>query len=254
VVRATTNLNTSVVAPDDSFLETGASLLLESFKGCSNDIRQLIFSSQQWLGVHNEFRQLGKADSAEILVHFKELPSDDIILRFGRIKSESQLSAYVRGFNYEEDVFMGAMQDGKLVGFCHMAVYPENGCKTAEIGISVLPEARGKGLASKLMAICFGQAGKLGVANLHIHYLLRNRAMAALCKKYGARLSTEAGEVTATLTVHDKKFLEIPKLLPYVSQEDISTELDAPFQENVRKWYNPLTWVSRPESDNAVAF
>lgn len=224
-------------------------LLLNSFQGYSNEIRQLIVGSQQWLGARTDFYVLTPKDIPKILDHFNRLSPADIVLRFGQFRTAQHIESYIKKLDFASDALLGIQQGDVLVGFCHMAVYPERGFFSAEIGISMLPEARGKKFASKLMALCFAEAAKLGVATLYVHYLSRNTAMAALCRKFGAAIESEAGEATATLQVHEQSCFAVPALQRKAEPAPV-LELST---EQASTWWNPLTWFHSNASAHAVS-
>jgi pimeloyl-ACP methyl ester carboxylesterase len=89
-----------------------------------------------------------------------------------------------------------------------MAVYNEHGHAVGELGVSIKEAFRVNGIGSRLLGLCFFEAQERQISHLYIIYARRNKPMAALCRKFGATLRDDEGEVTASMVVHGKREAE----------------------------------------------
>jgi GNAT superfamily N-acetyltransferase len=78
--------------------------------------------------------------------HLLALGPQDRRLRFGTPPADSVVRAYVARIDFERDALFGVFSDDlTLVGAAHLA----RGEDHAELGVSVLPEHRGRGIAAR---------------------------------------------------------------------------------------------------------
>lgn len=101
---------------------------------------------------HVLLRELTAEDRERLLVHFLALGDEDRMLRFGQRVANHVIENYVRNIDYVRDTLFGVVNSEQhLVGVGHLACPAANGGnRTAELGISVLEEARGQGVGTKL--------------------------------------------------------------------------------------------------------
>ncbi len=79
-----------------------------------------------------------------------------------------------------------AVDNGKVVGWCD--VFPEENPRQKHrggLGMGLLPEYRGKGLGSKLLAAVLDHAKKFGLEKVELHVYTTNQPAVALYKKFG---------------------------------------------------------------------
>lgn len=139
---------------------------------------------------------LSASDRAAIQVHHLALSADDRRLRFGVSASDASLCAYVAGMDFARDATFGIFNDRfALAGTAHLA----RGDGIAELGVSVLPEHRRRGLAGALLARAHAQARKWGAKALTIHCLAENVAMVRLARRGGLAVRTRSGEADGYL-------------------------------------------------------
>ncbi|MBL8418831.1 MAG: GNAT family N-acetyltransferase [Dechloromonas sp.] len=125
-------------------------------------------------------RQLAAADRAAILDHLLALNRDDRYGRFASAHSDHAIAGYVARLQFERDAGFGIVsEDRQLLGFLHLAIHTPTG----EIGASVLPECRRRGLARRLFAAGFVLARQRGVD--HIHLATGHPAALRICAALG---------------------------------------------------------------------
>jgi GNAT superfamily N-acetyltransferase len=131
-----------------------------------------------------------------LLQHFLALGADDRRLRFGSMISDAGIAEYVAGIDFDRGAVFGVIDDDLgLVGVTHVAISEG----MAELGVSVLPGYRGRGIGSAL----FDRAGMFArnqlVRVLFMHCLTENQAMMHIARNSKMRIVAASGEADAHL-------------------------------------------------------
>lgn len=143
-------------------------------------------------------RSLTARHRARLLAHLLALPKHDRYLRFGHVPSDAQLSHYCDAIDFEHDDVFGIFNRRlTLIAFAHLAVLP--GATVAEFGVSVLPNARGRGYGSRLFDHAVLHARNQGVGTLLIQLLNENTAMLRIVRSAGATIERDGSESLARL-------------------------------------------------------
>ncbi len=134
-------------------------------------------------------RQLDRSHRAAISAHLLCLPREDRRLRFGATLDDAAVTAYAEGIDFERDAVFGAFADDlALAGVAHVA----SGGPAVEFGVSVVPEARGRGIGSAL----FGRAN-LYARTHHVHAMYEAGEADAWLELSPAGLDTVTSEFLA---------------------------------------------------------
>src|SRR2546421_2790073 len=142
--------------------------------------------------------QLSPMHRPALLRHFLALDHNDRRLRFGAPLADSALRAYVARIDLERDAAFGVFDDElELAGVAHVARLEDE----AELGISVLPKQRNRGIGGALLERAVLRARNWGVRALYIHCLRENEMMMHVARKRGMRIVTEQGEADAWLAL-----------------------------------------------------
>jgi RimJ/RimL family protein N-acetyltransferase len=137
-------------------------------------------------------------DRPALGAHFLALDGEDRRLRFGTQIADDGLRAYVQRIDFDRDgIFAVANDDLELVAVVHVAF----GDKSAELGLSVLPAVRGKGLGNALLKRAVMHLRNRGALEVFVHCLSENGAMMHLARKNGMRILAEGPETDARLVV-----------------------------------------------------
>lgn len=140
--------------------------------------------------------ELSSADRAVLERHFLALNSGDRRLRFGVPVSDGTVRGYVKRIDFNRDAVFGAYDDDlQLLAAAHLARSDPH----AELGASVLPARRNRGLGYALLERAALRARNWGVRVLFMHCLKENAAMMHLARKQGMQIVTEAGEADARI-------------------------------------------------------
>jgi len=146
--------------------------------------------------------RLSEKARASLIAHFLELPARDRYLRFASTVTPQIIARYVDGIDFSRDAvfavrpaLVGDEGGGPLVGVVHTA-FPDD---VAELGISVLPRYRGRGLASALAQRAIAYARSRGVRALAMQFLLENAPMLRIARKLGMTIVDRGAELFARL-------------------------------------------------------
>ena len=131
-----------------------------------------------------------------MMAHFLALSREDRRLRFGATLDDQAVRDYVERIDFERDAVLGVFaHDLSLSGVAHVA----GGGASAEFGVSVVPDARGRGIGSALFDRANLYARTHHIHAMFMHCLLENRTMMHIARKSGMRIVAEAGEADAYL-------------------------------------------------------
>lgn len=138
----------------------------------------------------------------EITRHLLQLAPDDRRLRFDTTMADAAIESYVHGIDFARDKVFGVFEhDLSLNGVAHLALDADT--DSAELGLSVVPEYRGKGYGYALLSRAKLHAGNLAYKRLYMHCLAENHVMIHLARKAGMTVVTRSGEADAHVALED---------------------------------------------------
>jgi GNAT superfamily N-acetyltransferase len=141
-------------------------------------------------------RELTRLDRGTLEPHLLALEREDRRLRFGAAFNDAAVRAYVARIDFDHDAAFGVYDDAlQLIGAAHVARSDGH----AELGVSVLPGHRGRGIGGALLARANLRARNWGVRALFMHCLIENGAMMHLARKQAMQIMVESGEADAWL-------------------------------------------------------
>jgi GNAT superfamily N-acetyltransferase len=141
-------------------------------------------------------QRLSEGTRAVLKAHFLALPAEDLRLRFGTTLSPDGIAAYVDGIDFDRDAVFGVYDDDlALTGAAHVAF----GDSLAELGVSVLPGHRGRGLGSALFERAARHAQNRFIPTMFMHCLSENVAIMHIARKSGMVIVVDTGEADAHL-------------------------------------------------------
>src|SRR5262245_55560658 len=121
----------------------------------------------------------------QLLRHYLALPQADRHLRFGGAMAVSAVAKYVHRLDLIDDAVFGVLDGARdLVGVAHVPLLTDR----AELGLSVLPPFRRRGVGGALIARAANYARDAGIPKLYMHCLTENDAMLRLARSLGLRL------------------------------------------------------------------
>jgi len=161
--------------------------------GCGARALQLL---RNWVPI----RTLGARHRKQVCAHLLALDDNDRQRRFGHAVSNERLQAYAAGLNFEHDQVFGTFDRRlRLVALGHLALDTGSAAGQGELGVSVLPLARGRGLGTRLFEHAVMHARNRGVHTLHIHLAPDNVPMLAIVQRAGADIEDHGREALAVL-------------------------------------------------------
>ena len=142
--------------------------------------------------------RLGSPDRGALEAHFLALDRDDRRLRFGANIGDDGLRDYVARIDFEHDgVFAVQDETLRILAVVHVARSPG----FAELGLSVLPAARGQGLGGTLFRRALVFLRNLGIESVFVHCLSENAAMMHMARGNGMRVESSGSETDARLAL-----------------------------------------------------
>lgn len=146
-------------------------------------------------------RSLGSNHRSRIATHLLALDDRDRYLRFGYLAQDSQIMRYVDTLNFERDEIFGIYNRKlDLIAMAHLAYAQDTEYEScAEFGVSVLPQARGRGFGARLFDRAAMHATNDGVSLMFIHALTENAAMLSIARNAGASVVRDGAESEAHL-------------------------------------------------------
>jgi RimJ/RimL family protein N-acetyltransferase len=153
-------------------------------------------------------RSLGENHRARIASHLKALDAHDRYYRFGFSANDEQIDRYVNGLNFDRDEIFGIYNRHLvLIAVAHLAYAPDNGANpSAEFGVSVLPQARGRHYGSRLFERAVMHARNVGVRKMYVHVLSENTAMLKIASHAGATFERDGAETEGHLQLPPATF------------------------------------------------
>jgi GNAT superfamily N-acetyltransferase len=141
-------------------------------------------------------QRLTEASRPGLERHFLSLGPEDVRLRFGVAIAAAAIVDYVARIDFDVDAVLGVHDDVlSLVGVAHVAFTGD----LAELGVSVLPGHRGRGIGSALLARAAEHVRNRFVTRLFMHCLAENKAMLHIARKLGMTICVDTGEADAFL-------------------------------------------------------
>jgi GNAT superfamily N-acetyltransferase len=140
--------------------------------------------------------RLNEGSRIALTDHFLALSPEDRRLRFGSSLAPDALAGYVAAIDFERDAVFGVHDERlTIVGAAHAAFSGGH----AELGISVLPAHRGRGVGTTLFERAAEHARNRFVPRLFMHCLSENAAILRIAQRAGMDIVTEAGDADAHL-------------------------------------------------------
>ncbi|MFO1325453.1 MAG: GNAT family N-acetyltransferase [Burkholderiales bacterium] len=174
-------------------------------------------------------QRLSASARGAFLAHLLALDANDVRLRFGMVLPPDAIASYVARIDFDVDTLFGVHGDGlELEGAAHLAF----GGDIAELGVSVLPSARGRGIGEALVTRAAEHARNRYVPRLFMHCLAENAAMIKIARHAGMDVVIEAGDADAHVT--------LPRATPLsVTSEMLADRValyDYALKSNVEAW------------------
>ncbi len=156
-------------------------------------------------------RSLARRHRYRIIDHLLAMDARDRYLRFGYAASDEQIRKYALSIDFRRDEVLGIFNRRlQLVALAHLAygqpVPGEPVRRMAEFGVSVLPQARGRGLGRRLFDTAALHARNRGIDTLFIHALSENRPMLRIAAAAGALVERDGSESAAWLRLPPDTF------------------------------------------------
>jgi len=152
-----------------------------------------------------------------LVAHFLSLPMKDRCLRFGMPLAPPAIAAYIEGIDFGRDAVFGVHDpDLGLVGAVHVA-FEDN---LAELGLSVLPAHRCRGMGTALFKRAMAHVRNRSIPRLVMHFLADNGPIMRMARRFGMHIVTSAGDADAHLDLRPRSggiirpIAALPEMMP----------------------------------------
>jgi RimJ/RimL family protein N-acetyltransferase len=191
-------------------------------------------------------RELHAGYREQILNHLLQLNDEDRRLRFGTQTPDEVIHHYVEQLDFNKDAIFGVFDlDLRLIAMAHLAYLPEQKgqARSAEFGVSVLPDGRGQGLGTALLQRSAVHSRNTRIETLYVHCLANNKAMMHLAQKAGMTVEYAYGDADACL--------KLPPASTATIVEEAANEqwadMDYALKENLKRSNEAWWWfLGRP--------
>lgn len=147
-------------------------------------------------------RTLSALNRADVLRHLMALDPHDRYLRFGYHASDAQVERYAGQLDFDRDEIFGIFNwKLDLIAMTHLAYLTDATglARSAEFGVSVAAQARGRRYGSRLFDHAVLHARNRGVDTMIIHALSENTAMLRIARNAGASVERDGADSEARL-------------------------------------------------------
>ena len=142
--------------------------------------------------------RLSATAKPHVLRHYLALSAEDRRLRFGGALADSAIESYVRLLDPARDALFGVVDDEReIVGVAHVPIQAD----LAELGISVLPQFRRRGIGTALVSRAANHARAAGIARLCMICLAENATMLRIAKSLGMQVVNSGVSAHAVLAL-----------------------------------------------------
>jgi len=187
--------------------------------------------------LHTTTRRLWSIDRPAILRHFLGLSGQDRYLRFGAYRADGAIRSYVAGIDFTSDVVFGASANGlSLAGVAHLA----RCARHAELGLSVLPAYRKRGVGRALLHRSAEHARNWGASSLLMHCLAANVTIMGLARSLQMEIVSEMGDAEAWLR------LPPPDAWSYASASLADCASHIVYLHQLHRVVEDVVWSSAP--------
>jgi GNAT superfamily N-acetyltransferase len=160
-------------------------------------------------------QRLNEGVRASLVAHFLALPMRDRSMRFGAMLAPTVIATYVDGIDFDRDAVFG-LHDNRLalVGVAHVAFIDD----LAEVGLSVLPAHRRRGIGGALFKRAIAHARSRRIPRLFMQFLSANAPIMRIAQRFGMNIVIGAG---GSADAH----LKLPPASPATIAGEIVTDI-----------------------------
>jgi len=144
-------------------------------------------------------RQLRPSEEGLFRDHLLRLDRESRWDRFNGSINDPFLAEYAAKCFHDGTSVIGVVENGKVIGAAELHERPEESEPTAEIAFSVEKPWQHRGLGGLLFQRLLSGARGLGYERLRVSTHAQNAAMKSLARRYGAKLTFEAGETVGMI-------------------------------------------------------
>lgn len=155
-----------------------------------------------------------------------DLTTEDRYLRFGYQSPDAAIESYIDStFGASNNRWFGIEHEGRIIATCHANFDPET--EQTELGFTVSPEFRGRGLGDLLFKRGKTWANSKGSKSIFLHCLSENKVIQHIAMKNGMHV--------IPLSYGEKEAVLETDFSPWANYSDATLEGMAIFDSTIRK-------------------
>lgn len=133
--------------------------------------------------------------------HLLRLDAEDRFLRFGARLNDAAIKAYIKRFSMFDSLNVAYLEDGVVRAAAHLAFSSGFPAGAGEVGLSVEPDWRLKGIGYALTLRAAMLAANRGVDQIQVFCMPDNKAMQAIARKLDGNILREGDLLEGAIRV-----------------------------------------------------
>ncbi len=140
-------------------------------------------------------RRLWPAEQSQIRGHLQRLGPQDRLMRFCHAAGDARVSSYCKNIDWLRAIVLGYFAESHLRGIAELIPTDHIWPRTAELALSVEEPFQNRGIGTALLQRALVMARNRLVDRVYMVFLIENRKMWHLARRFEARLANRDGQV-----------------------------------------------------------
>jgi RimJ/RimL family protein N-acetyltransferase len=147
------------------------------------------------------FRKLLSGETGALRRHFARLTDEDRLFRFMGAVDPASVREHCERINWRQAVVVGFFEAGVLRGSAEVHPADDRFPMSFEVAIAVETAWQERGVATELLHRALVIARNRAARELRINCFVDNQRIQAVARKFGARISSRAGQSDAAIRI-----------------------------------------------------
>lgn len=173
-------------------------------------------------------RRLWPAERDRIRDHLLRLAPEDRALRFCHATKDEFISSYCEGIDWSRASVLGFFVAGEVRGVAELIRVNDPWTPAAELALSVEKPFQDRGIGKALMRHSLVLAQNRLIGTVYLIFLLENRRMLHIARKFAAKLAVREGQVEGEIPAPWPTYRSLIEEAAAEGQALIRAALDVP--------------------------